>query len=143
MSKEDRDLIASLQSLVHSLQQRVKVHTNFAVFKLQSLSEALFSYYANYNFFFSVFFFFFFVLWINSVYRVYGFLVTNLEAINQELEAENTMLSSRLSSCRCHEVWNSKLYVFFYFLFSFCYYLFFGNTMYCCSWFQCKTLLHN
>ncbi|KAK4601606.1 hypothetical protein RGQ29_010963 [Quercus rubra] len=45
MSKEDRDLIASLQSLVHSLQQRVK-----------------------------------------------------------ELEAENTMLSSRLSSCRCHEI---------------------------------------
>nr|XP_023922549.1 tRNA pseudouridine(38/39) synthase [Quercus suber] len=45
MSKEDRDLIASLQSLVHSLQHRVK-----------------------------------------------------------ELEAENTMLSSRLSSCRCHEI---------------------------------------
>ncbi|KAL4651673.1 hypothetical protein ACB092_01G178000 [Castanea dentata] len=45
MSKEDRDLIASLQSLVHSLQHRVK-----------------------------------------------------------ELEAENTMLSSRHSSCRCHEI---------------------------------------
>ncbi|XP_030952132.1 tRNA pseudouridine(38/39) synthase-like isoform X2 [Quercus lobata] len=45
MSKEDRDLIASLQSLVHSLQHRVK-----------------------------------------------------------ELEAENTMLLSRLSSCRCHEI---------------------------------------
>ena len=71
MSKEDRDLIASLQSLVHSLQQRVKVHTNFAVFKLQSLSEALFSYYANYNSFFQFFFFLFFELIVSTEFMAF------------------------------------------------------------------------
>ena len=71
MSKEDRDLIASLQSLVHSLQQRVKVHTTFAVFKLQSLSEALFGYYANYNFFFQFFFFLFFELIVSTKFMAF------------------------------------------------------------------------
>ncbi|KAB1220796.1 tRNA pseudouridine(38/39) synthase [Morella rubra] len=52
----DKDLISSLQSLVDSLQLRVKT-----------------------------------------------VLVTSLELINQELEAENAQLSSQLSSCCCHK----------------------------------------
>jgi hypothetical protein len=41
----------------------------------------------------------------------YMALVTNLELSNQDLEAENAKLSSRLSRCRCHEVrYSSQLF---------------------------------